>query len=301
MALKDLPVNKPSRYYGQIDPVALKTWISEIASLCKLHLRDEPYQWVHYAAQNRAGSASSWYATYNPDDDDIEWEQFVQDIKSCFFPADYENMIMDEFESLRCEGDNVSDYNNRFGTLMTEVPAYYQSEKIRMHRYLKGLPPYIRMYVRQGKAETLRELMQAAQQWQTHVLVQDYDRYSPFTAQMYRPRSTHHQKPITLPRPSPTNFVPPGRNYRQLSDPKPWTPKSTHSNFAPFGRNDRQLPDPEPMDLSTIRRERGSYNPLTRSEREELLRTGMCFYCKKGQHYSKNCPLRRSKNARGQY
>jgi hypothetical protein len=286
MAFKDLPVNKPSRDFGQIDPVALKIWISETASLSKLHLRDKPYQWVHYAAQNLSGTASTWYATYNPDNEDIEWDQFVKDIELCFFPADHENLVLKEFESIHCDRDNVRDYNNRFSTIMTKVPAYYQSEEIRKHRYMTGLPPYVRMYVRQEKAESLRELMQAAQQWQSHVLAQDYDSYSPFTAQIYNPCSTHYQRPSARSRPSP--------------HPRTWSSEGSPTNFVPFGPNNRQILDPEPMDLSIIRRERGSCRPLTRFEREELLRTGMCFYCKKGRHYTKNCPLRRSKHARGQ-
>lgn len=286
MALKDLPVNKPSRYLGQNDPIIIKTWISEIVGLCRLFIPDEKLRWVHYAKQNMASLAIDWYLSYNPDDIDIDWDVFEDDLKIHFLPPDYDRTIRKTFETIQCE-TTISDYNRRFGNIMTEVPEHYCHEEIRKDRYLEGLPPQVCMFVRPHRNLSIRELMQLAQQWESTVELSNYSKHSPLVSQLYNQLPLDKQTPY--------------RNDRSVPRQRTWASEGYPTNFSPNRSHRRRLPDPEPMDLSTIRRGSADGPHLTPRARAELFLAGKCFYCRNNGHIARNCPKRNIKNGKGQY
>jgi hypothetical protein len=57
-------------------------------------------------------------------------------------------------------------------------------------------------------------------------------------------------------------------------------------------RNNRRQRDPDAMDVDAI-----EINSLTKDEKDEYMKKGLCFYCKGTGHVSRNCP---KKKGRGQ-
>ena len=50
--------------------------------------------------------------------------------------------------------------------------------------------------------------------------------------------------------------------------------------------------DPNAMDIDVVTR---TYNTMTNEERTELMKKGLCFWCKKPGHLSRNCPDKKGK------
>ena len=307
-SILDLPIVKPTRYDGEIDPIRLKNWLAEVENVCETRV-SESTQWVHYAKQNMVGHARDWYKLWNPTNADCPWEKFVLSIKKAFYPPDYNAIIMNSFDNIR-QTTTVLDYNVQFANVLAEVPDTLKTPDYVKHRYLNGLRPNIKLYVRQQTAENLRELMDAAQAWEHNVAITNYgaqhsrDQFDS-NSRSYNPGARHHNKPYQ-----------PRSNYRNSSNNNYTRPRGNNFSQNSFNHNaasssnfqrpqryqsapqyhsqqsSRYAPEPEPMDLSYHK-----FTPLTNEERQYLLDRGLCFKCKSDQHFAARCP----KNERRQY
>lgn len=295
--LHELPLVKPSKYDGTIDPSIIKNWITEIENVCDTRVENRE-DWARYAKQNLIGQASDWYRLWNPQNQPRPWEDFIAALKHNFYPPDYTAIVCRAFERIACT-TTVLDYNIRFAKLMNEVSPAFRDPEYRAFRYKEGLPQRIKMYICQQANQDLESLMRAAQTWEQDIAMNEIDANSPYLAALANPTSRssfNNRRPVRgFPfRSSPPRFNAPGNQYRpNYSQP------NTRSNYMANQRSNspRQNHEPEPMDLSEIQ-----LAPLGTNERNRLRERGLCFYCKTGRHLYRDCPkFVQSKNAHGRY
>lgn len=275
-------------YYGSIDPNELKTWISYMANLCYRHLKDAPEKWVHYAKQFLADKASDWYKTFNPSGLDMEWDKFVKALKENFYPPDYEIMLVNAFTNIRCTS-SISDYNSRFLDLMTEVPEWYQNEEIRIYHYIRGLPGPVAMHVSFPKRKTLNDMMIDAEKWEySNNMERQTELFS--TTRSYNYRSIGHRPRNS----SNNNFHNQYKKKFNQSDNRSWR----HNNQKFMSQSFSQQDGSKSCDISRFNE--GSRS-MSKKERQFLISQGLCFNCRVGRHYARNCPQNNSTKVRVKY
>lgn len=159
--------------------------------------------------------------------------------------------------------------------LAEDAPPGFNHPDYLVHRYKKGLLFKALMAIRDPSSDSLQELMERACKWdqQSSMSICELDelyyeehRAQPIAWDAYRPPARSSSRP----------------NYGTHA----YAPMS-HVDQSDARKTYRPFSKPESMNLSVPRRQL-----LTREQSDELKAKGLCFFCRVGHHYSRDCQLR---------
>ena len=183
-----------------------------------------------------------------------------------------------KLDRIHCSS-TIANYNIEFTNLIQNVPFPFSHPEVLVFRYLRGLPFRVQNDINRRDGQSLENLMLLAQEWEGHMLdasrAQSNSSYERNVLGIDYHRSTDYRK----------------SNRSRLSDHSPSAPVDSRYGTKQYrngaGRCYSNLPPSEPRDLPVTQTK-----PLTRRERNILIREGLCFHCKAGHHYTYNCPWR---------
>lgn len=123
---------------------------SSIVTVAAAYLKDSALNWYRQHEQNVATGKAQPYAS---------WDEFKKAFISRFTPVDPEVDARERLDRLN-QPRSVSAYAQEFNTYMLELP--HMDENDRIHRFIRGLKPEVRIHVKLQQPTTLHDAVELA-------------------------------------------------------------------------------------------------------------------------------------------
>lgn len=219
-------------------------------------LRDSALTWYrnHLAAVQRGVAVG-----YN------NWENFKAALITHFTPISPERTARQKLDTLQQGGKSARTYAEQFNLCMLELPDMH--EKDRVHRFLEGLRPEVRIHVELKNPATLSDAIEWAIQADSLVWQIKKRRSSPTPGASHYPIHQQRQEPRTN-GPTPMEL---GAADTKRTNTVNYTNGVRRQNF----NNRRQ-----------------NFNNARRLQSKKSTSDVECFYCHRLGHYQNNCPKR---------
>ena len=151
---------KPKMYMGERNSVVLTRWIRE-TKLFLVQSQVEPDLWVMVSACFLDGPAQNWYMSGESVFEFTPWTEFKRELRHYFIPQNEHLRIMDEWRMLRQGEGQLTMYIERYRQVTLQLPHLHQITKL--HGFLVGLKPRIRIEVEKMNPQTCEEAMRVAE------------------------------------------------------------------------------------------------------------------------------------------
>ena len=151
---------KPKMYMGERNSVVLTRWISE-TELFLVQSQVEPDLWVMVSACFLDGPTQNWYMSGESVFKFTPWTEFKRELCHYFIPQNEHLRIMDEWRMLRQGEGQLAIYIERYRQVTLQLLHLHQITKL--HRFLAGLKPHIRIEVEKMNPQTCEEAMRVAE------------------------------------------------------------------------------------------------------------------------------------------
>ena len=157
---------KPSEFKGTEGAVGVLRWIEAMEAIIDISECADNRK-VKYAACSFRGKALTWWNTQvqargRDGANSMTWEELKELLLKEYCPDNEMQKLEAEFWNLTMSGSEHASYTNRFHELARLVPHLVTPENKRIERYIWGLVPQIRGFVRASKPATLQSAIMLA-------------------------------------------------------------------------------------------------------------------------------------------
>lgn len=264
--------SKPATYDGRSDP---ELWLYGVDLYFAAASITEDFYKISFADALLRDDALVWRRTI---DAPAMWDEWKAFIISAFQPINPTETARDSLARLR-QTSSVRAYASLFRTVTLLIPTITDDEK--KDRFIRGLKPKIMSDVKVKAPTTFDEAVQLA------VRLDSLDTWRlPGAANTFNSNGRQHYKT--------THSVP------MEVDAITSTPVGVRSGPPPLAppnhRGINAITNSRPSYRDATRGSTPTFNsrpprkPLTDRERENLMKKGMCFKCRKPGHLARECP-----------
>ena len=260
---------KPETFTGKLDqwPTA-KIWVWLMNQYFSVWPHMSSQQKLSYAVQFLRGTAIRWWhsmqmlAVHGHIESIETWESFCHALCEQFRIEDEADQARDTLDRLK-HAASVAVLNHKFIEAVMHIPPQEQVDADLKHKYISKLKPWLQYKVKVENPSTLREAMAIA------------DRIDRIRTNV-----------------DSTGF---NRDGKQNKDNR----YNKKSSLPPFRSNGASTSTSTPMELGAIRSSDPLRKKLTEAEKQRLIKTNGCFYCRKENagHISSDCPLKKKEAA----
>ncbi|KAF7142831.1 hypothetical protein RHSIM_Rhsim05G0110500 [Rhododendron simsii] len=153
---------KPPTFIGGMDAKIVKSWISALEKIFKV-MRRTDQQKVALAVYQLQGKAEHWWEIIEPQNQGINWRQFLALFKGKYLPQSIQDAKSKEFQQLRQRGFmTVTTYEAEFTNLAEYAPHMVADENKKARKFEDGLKYEIRKVVRPMRLPTYADVVDRA-------------------------------------------------------------------------------------------------------------------------------------------
>lgn len=218
---------------------------------------------LHYVVGSLKEAALQWYQNRVQSDTNrtpfADWNAFSEAILKAFQPPNYQRVLRLQLEKLK-QTTTVQDYVYRFRNVVGQIKGMGEDDQV--IAFMRGLKSATRSEVNYQNPENLEKAIEIAIRFDTA-------NYGPRKLLNYQGYNVYDTATTTSQR---YDLVTP---ILKEND----TVSNGHSTTAPME-----------LDMITTKPAR------TNSDKEQYRQKGLCYYCGRHGHISKNCPSRRPKD-----
>lgn len=157
----NLRPNRPDKYAGKRDFLAINTWIYKVDQYLSLMQISNPSRTISEDAKIMFGTsflsetAAIWWFTLVQDNrTPSTWQEFKQALLNEFLPEDHVRRARDRLRATKQKG-SVSKYISEYRNVILAVPDISEGEKF--ERFVDGLKSNIRLEVMKSTVTTFEE------------------------------------------------------------------------------------------------------------------------------------------------
>ncbi|KAF7134627.1 hypothetical protein RHSIM_Rhsim08G0114800 [Rhododendron simsii] len=153
---------KPPTFSGGMDARIVKSWISALEKIFKV-MRCNDQQKVGLATYQLQGEAERWWEIIEPQNQGINWRQFLELFKGKYLPQSVQDAKSTEFQQLKQHGFmTIAAYEAEFTNLAEYAPHIVADENKKARKFEDGLKYEIGKVVRPMRLPTYADVVDRA-------------------------------------------------------------------------------------------------------------------------------------------
>ena len=198
--MASLKPNKPERYDGKRDELAVRAWLYQVQQYLNLVQVEKTSviadsTKISFASTFFTGTAAFWwYTRVDANTDPKTWNDFEAAVVQEFVPKDSTQRARDKVARL-AQKTSVSAYLTEFRNVCLSIPGMSEGEKV--DRFVRGLKPLVRIEVIKAGAQSMDDASRIALSVDSAL----------FGARMFHnPRSSFAKESFADPTPTPMDI-----------------------------------------------------------------------------------------------